>query len=75
MHNSKERVKINLSFKKRIFLVLRSLFRSGLNLTYRFKASTKIRLFIVDCNMIWKTQLESGDLSRRFNRPASSHLS
>lgn len=74
MHNNKERVRTNLSFIKRILLVLRSLFRSGLNLMYHFKALTKIRLFVVDSSMIWKTQLESGDLSGRFHRPAFSQL-
>lgn len=75
MHNNQDRVKTNLSFEKRVLLVLRSLLRSRLNLTYHFKALTKIRLFIIDSNMIWKTQLKSGGLSGRFNRPASFHLS
>lgn len=51
MHDNKERVKTNLSFEKRILLVLRSLFRSGLKLTYHHKAISQIKFFIIDSSM------------------------
>lgn len=53
MRNNKEDVKTILSFKKKILLVVGSLFRSGLNLAYRFEVLSQIGLFIIDSSVTW----------------------